>query len=135
MRGMWRSVWCVCACTARCQVWKRMQPKGIDKIVSAAALERGHRVLGLRFRPLVRVCTVRIFGCECWSVLRLAFLPQSFRACWRPAAGLLPLLSVFVLCTVSRLAFSCLLACCHCSLYLFCHFCVAPCLLACTAMV
>ena len=73
------------------------------------------------------VCSVRIFGCECWSVLRRACLPQTFCACCR--------CSLCLLCVLRRaLPFLCLLACCHCSLYLFCHFCVAPCLLACIAM-
>ena len=76
---------------------------------------------------MFRVCSVRIFGCECWSVLRLACLPQTFCACCR--------CSLCLLCVLRRaLPFLCLLACCHCSLYLFCHFCVAPCLLACVAM-
>ena len=76
---------------------------------------------------MFRVCSVRIFGCECWSVLRLACLPQTFCACCR--------CSLCLLCVLRRaLPFLCLLACCHCSLYLFCHFCVAPCLLACIGM-
>ena len=57
-RGMWRSVWCVCACAARCQTWKLMQPKAISNIVSTAALQQGHRVLGLRVCPIARFVSV-----------------------------------------------------------------------------